>query len=83
MPKKKLTFEQALSRLEEIIDIMESGAPSLQELFELYKEGIEHTESCVNTLNIIEKEVTVLRQTAEGIFVQTPLDEKEIDKRIE
>ena len=74
MPKKKRTFEQTLSRLEEIIDIMESGSPTLEELFELYKEGIEHTEFCVNTLNIIEKEVTVLSQTAEGIFVQTPID---------
>ena len=77
MPKNKQTYEQALSGLEEIIDIMESGSPSLQELFELYKDGIELTEFCVNTLNMIEKEVTVLRQTAEGIFVQTPFDAKD------
>jgi len=74
MPKKKQTYEQALVRLEEIIDIMESGSPSLQELFELYKDGIELTEFCVNTLNMIEKDVTVLRQTAEGIFIQAPFD---------
>ncbi|MDR2648373.1 MAG: exodeoxyribonuclease VII small subunit [Clostridiales bacterium] len=74
MPKKKQTFEQALARLEEVIDIMETDSPSLGELFELYKEGVELTAFCVNTLNDVEKEVTVLRQTAEGVFVQTPLE---------
>ena len=77
MPKKKQTFEQALARLEEVIDLMESGSPSLQELFELYKEGIELTQFAAEQLNVIEKEVTVLRQTSEGIFIQTPLDTKE------
>ena len=75
MPKKKQTYEQALARLEEIADLMENGGASLQELFELYKEGIELTEFCVSQLNTIENEVTVLRQTAEGIFIQTPLDD--------
>jgi exodeoxyribonuclease VII small subunit len=77
MPKKKQTFEQALARLEEVIDIMETDSPSLQELFELYKEGVGLTEFCVETLNGVEKEATVLRQAAEGIFVQTPLDAAE------
>ena len=75
MPKKKQTYEQALARLEEVIDLMENNSPSLQELFELYKEGIELQQFCAEQLNTIEKEVTVLRQTAEGIFIQTPLDE--------
>ena len=74
MPKKKQTYEQATARLEEVIDIMENGAPSLQELFDLYQEGIELTQFCAGQLTAIEKEVTVLRQTAEGIFIQTPLD---------
>ena len=77
MPKKKLHYEEALARLEEVIDLMESGGPSLQELFDLYKEGIELTQFCTAQLNTIEKEVTVLRQTAEGIFIQTPLDSKD------
>jgi len=77
MPKKKITYEQALARLEEVTDFMESGSPSLQELFELYREGIELTQFCVEQLNTIEKEVTVLRHTAEGIFIQTPLDANE------
>jgi len=75
MPKKKQTYEQALARLEEVIDIMENGGPALEELFELYKEGIGLTQFCAESLNTIEKEVTVLRQTAEGIFIQTPLDQ--------
>jgi len=77
MPKKKQTYEQALTRLEEVIDLMENGGPSLQELFDLYKEGIELTQFCAEQLNTIEKEVTVLRQTAEGIFIQIPLDAKD------
>jgi len=78
MPKKKQTYEQAVVRLEEVIDLMESGSPTLQELFELYKEGIELTQFCAMLLNTTEKEATVLRQTAEGIFIQTPLDTKDV-----
>ena len=74
MPKNKRTYEEALGRLEEVIDLMESGSPPLEELFELYKEGVELTQFCALQLNTIEKEVTVLRQTAEGIFIQTPLE---------
>ena len=78
MPANKRTYEQDLARLEEVIQIMEGGSPSLEELFDLYKEGIELTQSCVMQLNTIEKEATVLRQTAEGIFIQTPLDAKDV-----
>ena len=77
MPMKKQTYEQALARLEEVIDLMENGNPPLGELFELYKEGIGLTQFCAMQLNTIEKEVTVLRQNAEGIFIQTPLDAKD------
>ncbi len=45
MPKKK-TFEQALSRLEEIVSNIENNQTTLEESVKLYKEGIELSIFC-------------------------------------
>lgn len=41
MAKKTKTFEEALSRLEEIVTLMEKGELSLDDTVKLYKEGVE------------------------------------------
>lgn len=67
---KKKTFEQAINRLEEIISIMESSDTSLEQSVKLYKEGIELSVFCGESLNKIEQEVTILQQNTQGIFKQ-------------
>lgn len=37
---KKLTFEERLERLREIVEALESGAPTLSETINLFEEGI-------------------------------------------
>jgi exodeoxyribonuclease VII small subunit len=74
MPKKKQSFESALNRLEVVINTMEQDQTELEQVFSLYKEGIELTKYCMENLNTMEKEITVLQQTAEGVFIQKPLD---------
>ena len=41
MAKNSKTFEESVSRLEEIVRTLESGAVSLDESLKIYKEGIE------------------------------------------
>jgi len=72
MPKKKQTFEEAMSRLEEVVAEMEDSKTSLDKSMSLYKEGISLVMRCAEDLNGAEKEITVLQQTAEGIFTQKP-----------
>ena len=46
----KLTFEQSMRRLEEIIDNLESGNVELENAINLYTEGIKLQEHCKNKL---------------------------------
>lgn len=46
MAKKTKTFEEALSRLEEIVTLMEKGELSLDDTVKLYKEGVELASFC-------------------------------------
>ena len=39
MEEKKITFEQALGRLEEIVALLEKGDAPLDQSLELYEEG--------------------------------------------
>ena len=73
MPKKKLTFEQALTRLEEIIPLLESNETTLESAMKLYTEGMKLSIICGESLNAYEKEIMVLQETADGLFVQKPL----------
>lgn len=72
MPKKaepeKMSFKNALTRLEEIVESIESGGTELEASLKLYKEGVELAKFCGNSLNDIEKEVLILQKSAEGVF---------------
>ncbi len=53
----KMTFEQALSRLEEIVRKLESGEVSLDESIEIYQEGILLSKQCSDMLQEAEGKV--------------------------
>lgn len=46
----KLTFEQSMKRLEEIIDHLESGNVELENAINLYTEGIKLQDHCKTKL---------------------------------
>lgn len=73
MPRKKrLTFEESLERLEELVDILENGDISLEESLNYYKEGIELSSFCSKELEEAEKQVIMLKKNAEGKFIEKP-----------
>ncbi|NLK97516.1 exodeoxyribonuclease VII small subunit [Defluviitalea saccharophila] len=73
MPRKKrLTFEESLERLEELVDILENGDISLEESLNYYKEGIELSSFCSKELEEAEKQVIMLQKNAEGKFIEKP-----------
>jgi exodeoxyribonuclease VII small subunit len=73
--KKGQSFEQAMNRLEEISQSLESGDIPLEESIKLYEEGIKLVEFCQSKLTEAEKKVKKLIRTGEGKFETTPLDE--------
>lgn len=66
----KKTFEQALSRLEEIVSEMEDSTSDLDKSVKLYTEGIELSAYCAKQLKTAEQKVTLLNEKYEGVFEQ-------------
>lgn len=65
---RKKTFEEALTRLEEIAELMEQGEAGLENSVKLYKEGVELSMYCSEILNKAEQQVMELKESADGVF---------------
>ena len=60
MPKKEVSFEDALERLEEIVDLLESGENPLEKSLELFEEGVGLVKLCNKKLEKVENSVKIL-----------------------
>ena len=75
--KKKLTFEEAIVRLEEIIDLLDEGGLPLEELEARFAEGMKLAEFCQSRLREVEMRVEKLLEKENGEVVKEPFDEEE------
>jgi exodeoxyribonuclease VII small subunit len=57
---KAKTFEEAMQRLEEIVDRLDDGDIPLEETVKLYKEGMEKYNFCLKKLQRVEGELKLL-----------------------
>ena len=69
--KAQGSFEEGLSRLEEIVKAMEEGKLSLDESMALYEEGVKLAAACKGRLNLARNKVTML--------IEDNNDVKEVD----
>ncbi len=60
MDNKELTFEAALSRLEEIVRALDSGSAPLDESLALFEEGVGLVKLCSGKLDGAEQRVKIL-----------------------
>lgn len=60
---KKKTYEEAVSRLEEIVALLEKGNHTLEESIKLFEEGTKLSGFCYKTLNDARLKVTELSKT--------------------
>ncbi len=60
MGKKKLKFEDALRRLEEISNLLESDETELEEMISLYEEGTKLAKYCYDELKNAELKIEKL-----------------------
>ena len=70
--KKKLVFEDAMSRLEEIISLLERGDAPLEQAMALFEEGAKLLRECTRQLDEAEQRVTLLTAGKDGEIVEEP-----------
>ena len=62
---KEMTLEQGFARLEEITAGMESGELSLEEMYALYKEGLDLARECQAKIDTVEKNMQIIQANGE------------------
>ena len=59
---EKMTYEQAVVRLEEIVKLLESGTASLDDSLQLFEEGTSLAAFCSKTLDEAEQKIRTLSE---------------------
>ncbi len=72
---KKMSFEQSLERLEEIVKLLETGSAPLEESTRLYEEGIAFVRVCNAMLEQTEARIRLLRTGTDGGVEEVPMPE--------
>lgn len=75
--KKKGNFEQALKRLESIVEMLEQGTVSLDEAMSMYEEGVQLSKQCLETLTQAELKLKQLSKDVNGNFELSEEDPEE------
>jgi len=70
----EIRFEEAMERLEQIVQSLESGELVLEDSLEAFEEGMKLVKFCSHKLEESEKKVTLLVRESEGKYSQTPFE---------
>ena len=62
----EMKFEEAMKRLEKIVNDLEGGKLSLDDSLKKYEEGVKLSRFCHKTLQAAQKKVQVLSKKGEG-----------------
>ena len=74
MRTKKMTFEESIVRLEEIVALLERGDAPLADSLALFEEGTKLITTCSKQLDQAEQKVVKLMKGADGAPVELPFD---------
>lgn len=77
MAAKKLTFEQQIARLEEIVSALEQGDVQLTDSLALFEEGTKLIAACTKQLDQAEQQVVKLMKGPGGAPVELPFESTE------
>lgn len=75
-PGKKMKFEEALRRLDEIVAAMEAGEIGIEESIEQYEEAMRIAKHCREVLDQAELRIRQIRADAGGEMTATELPAK-------
>jgi len=68
-----ITFEDALRRLEQLVDQLEAGKLGLEESLEVFEEGVGLARRCARYLDDAEKRIELLTRDESGMLRTEPL----------
>ena len=77
MSVKKVTFEQQLQRLEEIVAALEKGDVQLADSLSLFEEGTKLITACSKQLDQAEQQVIKLMKGPDGAPAELPFESGE------
>ena len=77
MSAKKVTFEQQLQRLEEIVAALEKGDVQLADSLALFEEGTKLITACSKQLDQAEQQVIKLMKGPDGAPAELPFESGE------
>jgi exodeoxyribonuclease VII small subunit len=64
--EQQIRFEEAMQKLSEIVEKLEGGEGSLDEMIRLYEEGMSLVKSCEIQLDSYEAKIEKLNEAAGG-----------------
>ena len=73
----EVRFEEALKKLEKIVEDLEKGDLSLDDALKKYQEGIELSRVCGQRLDQAKKKIDLLVKNKKGELELKPVDEAE------
>ncbi|MDO8536197.1 MAG: exodeoxyribonuclease VII small subunit [Candidatus Omnitrophota bacterium] len=71
----EIKFEDALEKLEKIVDLLEDGSLSLDDALGKYEEGIKLSKLCAKRLELAKKKIEILMKSEDGSVELKPFDE--------
>ena len=77
-PRSAIAFEEALSKLEGIVESMESDELPLEQLLAKFEDGVRLAKVCQEKLADAELKIQQLEKTAAGELKLKPID-KEVE----
>jgi exodeoxyribonuclease VII small subunit len=72
MAEKK--FEEAMQRLEDIVETLEDSDLSLNDSLKIFEEGVKLIGFCSKKLEEVEQKVTMLVKKSEGKYSEQPFE---------
>ena len=78
MASKKMSFEESLNRLDEIVRHLEKGDLPLSESLTLFEEGTSLLGSCSKMLDEAEQKVVKLRKGPDREPIELPFEDESV-----
>ena len=78
-PEARVSFEEALEQLEQIVEKMESGDLSLEQLMNSFENGSNLVKLCQEQLNRAETRIMELEKQSDGNWQEKPASLSKLD----
>ena len=73
-------FEEAMKRLEDIVEDLESAELPLEDSLKVFEEGMKLLTFCSNKLDEVEKRVSVLIKESDGRYTKKSFNADETEE---